>query len=102
MSIFEEALSIIADVSISEDYSDIDKYHDFRKVFLETEEGRRVLRQVMSWGGLLKTHFKREPIDPYSVVAREGMRNLSLMIFFTMLKEPKSEKPIKQKQTDED
>ncbi len=91
----DEYLELLADLSVpGEDYDPIDRYNDFRKVFLETEQGRRVLRQILGWGSLLKSHLVRmpHPIDPYAVVAREGERNLALRLFATMLVEP-SKKP---------
>ncbi len=87
----DESLELLADLSVpSEDYDPIDRYNDFRKVFLETEQGRRVLRQILGWGNLLKSHLVRmpNPIDPYTVVAREGERNLALRLFSVMMVEP--------------
>ncbi len=86
----DEYLEILADLSVSEDYDSMDRYNDFRKVFLETEQGRRVLRQILGWGHLLKSHLVRMPrsIDPYAVIGLEGERNLALRIFSVMLVEP--------------
>ncbi len=85
----DEYLDILADLSIPEDYDEIDRYNDFRKVFLETDQGRRVLRQVLAWGHLLKSHLVRmHPIDPNAVLSLEGERNLALRIFSVMLVEP--------------
>ena len=92
----DEYLEILADLSMPEDYDPLDRYNDFRKVFLETEQGRRVLRQVLGWGHLLKSHLiMPRPIDPYAILAAEGERNLALRIFSVMLVEP-SERPDKQ------
>ncbi len=93
----DEYLEILADLSMPEDYDPLDRYNDFRKVFLETEQGRRVLRQVLGWGHLLKSHLVRmpRPIDPYAILAAEGERNLALHIFSVMLVEP-SERPDEQ------
>ena len=86
----EEYLEILADLSVPGDYNPVDRYNDFRKVFLETEQGRRVLRQILGWGHLLKSHLVRmsRPIDPYAVLGLEGERNLALRIFSIMLVEP--------------
>ncbi|KKK54547.1 hypothetical protein LCGC14_3083590 [marine sediment metagenome] len=86
----DEYLEILADLSVPEDYERLDQYNDFRKVFLETDQGRRVLRQILAWGHLLKSHLVRmpRPIDPYAVLAFEGERNLALHIFSVMLVEP--------------
>lgn len=86
----DEYLEILAELSMPEKYDPIDRYNDFRKVFLETEQGRRVLRQVLGWGHLLKSHLAGmpRPIDPYSLLGLEGERNLALRIFSVMLVEP--------------
>lgn len=96
----DEYLEILADLSMPEEYEPVDRYNDFRKVFLETEQGRRVLRQVLGWGHLLKSHFVNmpRPIDPYSIIGFEGERNLALRIFSVMLVEP-TKKPDKQTTT---
>ncbi len=91
----DEYLEILAELSVPEDYDAVDRYNDFRKVFLETEQGRRVLKQILGWGSLLKVHPVKSPIDPYLTERLEGQRNLSLKIFAIMLVEP-PERPDKQ------
>ena len=95
LSEMDEYLELLADLSVPEDYDDIDRYNDFRKVFLEDEPGRRVLKQILGWGGLLKIHPMRSPIDSAMTERLEGQRNLSLKIFAIMLVEPKK-RPDKQ------
>ncbi len=96
----DEYLEILADLSMPEEYEPVDRYNDFRKVFLETDQGRRVLRQVLGWGHLLKSHLvgMPRPIDPYSILGFEGERNLALRIFSVMLVEP-PKRPDKQTTT---
>ena len=84
----DEYLEILADLSIPEDYDPVDRYNDFRKVFLETEQGRRVLKLILAWGHLLRSHPMSNPIDPYLTERSEGGRNLALKIFAIMLVEP--------------
>ncbi len=85
----DEYLELLAKLSIPEDYDPVDRYNDFRKVFLETDQGRRVFKQILGWGHLLKSHLVQpRPIDPYSVMGAEGERNLALRIFAVMLVEP--------------
>ncbi|KKK64371.1 hypothetical protein LCGC14_2984870 [marine sediment metagenome] len=94
----DEYLELLADLSVpTEDYDPIDRYNDFRKVFLETDQGRRVLRQILGWGHILKSHLvgMPRPIDPYTILSLEGERNLALHIFSVMLVEPKK-RPDKQ------
>ena len=84
----DEYLEVLADLSVPEDYDDVDRYNDFRKVFLESDQGRRVLKQILGWGGLLKVHPMRSPIDPLMTERLEGQRNLALKVFAIMLVEP--------------
>ncbi len=84
----DEYLEILAELSVPEDYNPIDRYNDFRKVFLETEQGRRVFKQILGWGSLLRVHPMKSPIDPYMTERLEGQRNLVLRIFAIMLVEP--------------
>ena len=101
----DEYLEILAELSIpSEDYDPMDRYNDFRKVFLETEQGRRVLRQILGWGSLLKSHLVKmpHPIDPYAIVAREGERNLALRLFSVMLVEPPKRPDVQTTKSKED
>lgn len=100
----DEELEILTDLSVPERYEPIDRYRDFRAVFLETEGGRRVLRQIMSWGHILRTSVsavaKSGAIDPNRVMLNEGERRLSLRIFDTMLREPPATRPDKQAKTE--
>ena len=94
----EEYLEVLADLSVSESYNPRDRYNDFRKIFLETEQGRRILKQVLAWGHLLHVSPVRDPVDPWRMVFAEGERNMALRIFSVMLVEP-PDKPEKQTQT---
>lgn len=85
---FDEYLQTLADLSVPEDYDPLDRYRDFRRVFLETDQGRRVLKQILSWGNLLRVPPTPSPIDPYAVMRSEGGRNLALKIFAIMMVEP--------------
>ena len=84
----DEYLEILASLSIPDDYAPVDRYHDFQMVFLETDQGRRVLKQILSWGHLLKAYPLTSPIDPYRDERLEGGRNLILKIFAVMMVEP--------------
>lgn len=72
------------------DYTEQDKYRDFRKVFLSSEEGGRVLRQLLAWGHLFGPSIFGNPIDPYRVVALEAERNYALRLLKTIHDEPKA------------
>ena len=77
-------------------YSKKDRYHDFRRTFMETEETRRVLSEILSWGHLLRPSVQGAPIDPYLMAVHEGERNIALKLLNTVHNEP-PEPPAKQK-----
>ena len=95
----DEYLELLSDLSIPEDYDPLDRYNDFRKVFLDTDQGRRVLKQILGWGHLLRVSPISNPVDPWRMVFAEGARNLALGIFAVMLKAP-PEKPARQTQVE--
>lgn len=74
-------------------YTKMDRYRDFRKVFLESEEGKRVLYELMGWGGI----YRSLPINPdqkdRDVFVSLGSRNLILQLLSTINLEPKMEQP---------
>jgi hypothetical protein len=73
------------------EYLPMDRYRDFRKVFLGSDEGGRVLRQLFAWGHMFKTSFDKES----GVTAfNEGERNMALRLLATISREPK-ERPAK-------
>lgn len=71
-----------------------DRYQDFRNVFMGTEEGKRVLREILSWGRLFNPSVMSKPIDPYAMALREGERNMALRLMVTVYNEP-LERPAK-------
>ncbi len=87
----DEELEVMSELSLPVEYSELDRYKDFRLVFLETDEGRRVLKQILTWGRLLRSFPMKSPNDPYLDAKLEGGRNLALRIFNTMLAEPKEQ-----------
>lgn len=72
----------------SEKYLPKERYHDFRKIFLGSNEGKRVLREIVSWGRLLKQPIIGNPIDPYSMAIQLGERNIALRLLATLFNEP--------------
>ena len=97
----DEYLELLAELSVPENYEPIDRYNDFRTVFLETEQGRRVLKQILSWGHVLSQPPMVYPIDPNSVMIAVGERNLSLRLFSVMLVHPER-RQLRQKTTHEE
>ena len=78
----------------SSEYSPIDRYRDFRKVF-GTAEGKRALNEIVSWGRILRTPVLGKPIDPYAMAVAFGERNMALKIIAAVYTEP-VDKPAKQ------
>ena len=97
----DEYLELLSELSVPEDYEPVDRYNDFRAVFLETEQGRRVLKQILSWGHLLSQPPIVHPVDPYSMMISVGERNLSLRLFSVMLVHPERRRS-RQKTTHEE
>lgn len=71
----------------------LDRYREFRKVFLDTDEGKRVLYDILALGHLLKPSAVRG--DPYETYRREGERNIALQITAIVHVEPR-ERPERQ------
>ena len=72
----------------SSKYNSLDRYRDFRKVFLETEEGKRVLREILCWAKLLMVTSAGKPIDPLELAKREGHKELGCKLLSTIYIEP--------------
>jgi len=72
-------------------YTPADRYHDFRKVFTGSEEGKRVLEEILRWGHLLKSSVRGIPIDPYLTHINEGESNMARKLLATVYKEPPPE-----------
>ena len=72
---------------VGEDYGDIDRYRDFRRVFLDTPRGRRVLWQLVEMCHLFAP-IAVLPADPYAAYHRDGARNLALNILAILNADP--------------
>ena len=79
-----------------ESYTALDRYRDFRVVFMQTDEGGRVWRRIMEMGCVFEEPRLTSPVDPYMLVAYRGKRQLALEIFKTTTDEPRTEKPATQ------
>jgi len=77
-------------------YRATDRYRDFRRVFLDTDEGRRVLHEIFSFCGMFQPIRNLETNE---VFFREGERNVALKIMTTMNAEPKA-RPTSTKESD--
>jgi len=69
-------------------YSDMDRYRDFRQLFLQSEQGQRVLHEIMSWGHVYRSIGpKRNEPEPVPWI-KMGERNMALKILTTINAEP--------------
>ena len=71
----------------------LDQYRDFKKVFLGSDDGRRVLHDILTFGHIYRSSAVRG--DSHETYRREGERNIALKILTTIHQEPK-EQPTKQ------
>ena len=76
-----------------------DRYHDFRKIFMGSDEGKRALREIVSWGRLLNEPNLPNPIDPYQLAVRMGERNIVRRLIATVYIEP-PERPTKSQRSE--
>lgn len=93
-----DAESIFASLSAAHPgvgrYEPMDMYRDFRAVFLGSEQGRRVLHEILQRGHYFGRLAPNTPeIDPYRIVMGEGARILVLWMLETANTEPMAERP---------
>lgn len=82
-----DPLDMLASLPSQEGYTPMDRYRDFRKVF-GTAEGKKVLREILSWGRLFRSPILGTPIDPYRMSIAFGERNIALKLLATINEEP--------------
>ncbi len=76
------------------DWSRMDRYREFRAVFLghsTPDQGRRVLWQILAWAHMYRPVAAKG--DPYMTYFRDGERNIGLKIMISMNAEPSTERP---------
>ena len=88
----EQALDCLMEL-IGEDsgsYTVMDRYRDYRAVFWGSDQGRRVLKDIIKFGhGIRTTAIGPDPtIDPYRMAIHEGERNMALRILKISSAEP--------------
>ena len=76
-------------VKLGARYGRMDRYRDFRRAFLESPEGRRVLWQILGWCHMFRPAAVRG--DANETYRREGERNVGLRILATLNAEPADE-----------
>lgn len=81
----EYLTDLFQSVSFGSEYSDTDQLRDFRQVFMETEQGKRVFYTIMAYAGLYSPDLA--PIDPNELQRVEGRRELARHIMALTFKE---------------
>jgi len=71
-------------------YTEWDRYRDYRRVLLGTQEGRRVLNDILEACGVYRPSHVRG--ETHETARREGRREIGLMILHRMNFEP-AERP---------
>ena len=92
--LFKELLDSLNELPISENYSPKERYADFRQVFTGTEQGKKVYRELLSWGKLFRPAVHGSPVDPYHMAIAEGQRNFATQLMAAVNIEP-PEQPTK-------
>lgn len=82
-----DILSELSSFPSQDGYLPMDKYRDFKKVF-GTEEGKRVLLEILSWGRMFRAPVLGRPIDSYAMAVAFGERNIALKLMATIYTEP--------------
>lgn len=93
-------MALLESLPISENYTAKDRYQDFHQLFTGSEQGKRVLCEILSWGRLFKPAVVGSPIDPYALAMRAGECNSALKLLFVVNNEP-SEPQTKARRTNE-
>lgn len=89
----QAAFATLTSIAAPTNYTAMDRYRDFRRVFMSSPEGQRVLWQILSWAHLLKPPVMGRPIDPYLTHVMAGESNLGLRLLKTINEEPPVERP---------
>lgn len=84
----EKFLAALAASHPGKGYSKMDRYRDFRRVFLDSEEGKRVLHELFSWGNMFRPIAPMSKFDPYETAFHDGERNIVLKLLAVMNAEP--------------
>lgn len=75
--LFTDLLDSLNELPLSENYTPKERYNDFRQLFTGTEQGKRVYRELLSWGKLFNPAIQGTPIDPYRMAVAIGERNFA-------------------------
>jgi hypothetical protein len=84
-----DLIAFLSEISRSwpPNYGPENRYADFRQLFLGSEQGQRVLQQIVVWSNLWRPSFVKG--DPGLTAFHDGQRNLGLTILAALHNEPK-------------
>lgn len=69
-------------------YEPVQRYQDFRAVFMRTEQGRRVLYEIMRWCHMFNSPVGAERVDMGRLAVHAGMHNIGIRLLKTVHEEP--------------
>jgi hypothetical protein len=84
----DDPYQTLASLPSLQGYSKKDQYHDFRQLFMGTEQGKKVFAQILEWGHLLRPSSSGKPIDPYLTHVHDGESNIARKLLVTVINEP--------------
>jgi len=84
----EDVLDMVTSLPSMKGYTPMDCYRDFRRVFLGSEEGKRVLREILSWGRITSQPLLGNPIDSHRMAVAFGERNIAIKLLSAINDEP--------------
>lgn len=85
--------AFIAELAASQSgqgYAPMDRYRDFRRVFLSDEQGRRVLYEILSFCGMFRSAAPRANFDSHHTMFLNGQQDIAFRLLATMNAEPKA------------
>lgn len=89
-----ELLEQLEALPLTDNYTKQDQYNDFRQLFLGSEQGKRVYREIVAWGGLMSNPIRGDSIDRNKLLFAQGQRDIVVKLISAINIEPK-EKPTK-------
>ena len=78
-------------------YAKMDKHREFRRLFLDSEPGRRVLYEIMALCGMYKSAAPRAGFNPYQTMFFNGQQDIAFNLLAIMNVEPR-ERPTNTKE----
>ena len=84
-SLFADLTSVLAG---NRDYKPLDRHQDFRAVFLGSDQGRRVLHEIMALGHFFRATSSRARFESNRAFFYDGERSLAARIYAITTIEP--------------